>query len=164
MVSNKEHGVSARAEHSVPSPQKQQLSLALLYSHRSNWIYRGQRDFPRMPFLPPPAVPHQRAGQLGPKAGLLPASLGLSPLPPTCQLQNQMARAVGALMSAWGYLESEGHKSVKQHRDCRLFPVLWRTFPTEHHATTAAACWRFPSRRQSATSGDSPDLNHEVPK
>lgn len=40
--------------------------------------------------------PHQRAGRLGPRAGLLPAGLGLSPPPPTCQLQNQTARAVEA--------------------------------------------------------------------
>lgn len=51
--------------------------------------------------------PHQRAGWLGPRAGLQPAGLGLSPLPPTCQLQNQTAHAVGAPMSAWGYLGSE---------------------------------------------------------
>lgn len=73
----------------------------------------GRRDFPRMPFLPPPAVPCQRAGQLaGPRAGLLPAGVGLSPPPPTRHLQNQTAHAGGAPMTAWGYLGSERGTSL----------------------------------------------------
>lgn len=142
----------------MPTPQKEQLSSVLVC-----WICLGRRDFVRMP-LTSTSSSAPRKGRMAQTsahrfgARCSATSMAVPKPHGTCSVSPDVS--LGCLGSGRG----TGLQSSTDHGASPLPPVLQGTFPTRRHATAAVACCCFPNRGGFATSEDSPDSDHEIPK